>query len=62
MTNVTFLVGWPFTGRPVSRGREMMSAEFGIRYMGTGWLDIVEDKGIKTSPPMAPDLVVSSRR
>ena len=42
--------------------REMMSAEFGIRYMGTGWLDIVEDKGAKTSPPMAPDLVISSRR
>ena len=41
--------------------REMMSAEFKIRYAGGGWLEIVEDKGKKAEPPMAPDLVVSHR-
>jgi hypothetical protein len=41
--------------------REMMSAEFRIRYTGTGWLEIVEDKGAKTAPPLAPDLIITSR-
>lgn len=39
--------------------REMMSAEFGIRYAGEGWLDIVEERGRKAKPPLAPDLVVT---
>ena len=37
----------------------MMSAEFGIRYAGEGWLEIVENKGRKAEPPLAPDLVVT---
>jgi len=52
------LDGWVNVSAQV---REMMTTEFNIRYIGTGWLDIIEDKGTKTSPPMAPDLVVSSR-
>ena len=52
------LDGWVNVSAQV---REMMTTEFNIRYIGTGWLDIIEDKGAKTSPPMAPDLVVSSR-
>jgi len=39
--------------------REMMSAEFSIRYAGEGWLEIIEDKGRKAKPPLAPDLVVT---
>jgi len=39
--------------------REMMCAEFGVRYAGEGWLDIVEAKGRKSGPPLAPDLVVT---
>jgi hypothetical protein len=41
--------------------REMMTAEFNISYTGNGWLDIIEDKGSKASPPLAPDLVVCRR-
>jgi hypothetical protein len=50
--------GWVNISAPV---REMMTAEFNIRYTGTGWLDIVADKGAKASSPLAPDLVVSRR-
>ena len=39
--------------------REMMCVEFGIRYSGEGWLDIVEAKGRKAKPLLAPDLVVT---
>ena len=49
--------GWTNISAPV---REMMSAEFGIRYAGEGWLDIVEAKGRKAKPPLAPDLLVAS--
>ncbi len=37
--------------------REMMSAEFGIRYEGQGWLTIVEPDGGEVAPILAPDLV-----
>jgi len=42
--------------------REMMAAEFNIRYSGTGWLEITEVKGTKISSPTASDLVLNSRR
>ena len=55
------------TGRKVNRWinisaavREMMSAEFGIRYTGDGWLDIVTETDAKAPPPLAPDLVITS--
>jgi hypothetical protein len=38
--------------------REMMAAEFGIRYQGDGWLDIVEKRNGKVAPSLAPDLVI----
>ena len=41
--------------------REMMSAEFGIHYAGEGWLEIIENKGSRATPPMTPDVVISSR-
>ena len=37
----------------------MMCVEFCIRYAGEGWLDIVEAKGPKAKPLLAPDLVVT---
>lgn len=40
--------------------REMMSAEFGIRYAGKGWLEIITDKGKKADPPLASDMVITS--
>jgi hypothetical protein len=54
----TFPDGWTNISLQV---REMMSTEFGIRYAGTGWLEIVENKGTKAVPPMAPDLVIGSK-
>lgn len=39
--------------------RDMMSAEFGIRYFGDGWLEIVERKKVRVAPPLAPDLVIT---
>ena len=39
--------------------REMMIAEFGIRYVGDGWLDIVEKQGRTVKPALAPDLVIT---
>ena len=50
--------GWVNVSAPV---REMMAAEFYLRYTGSGWLEITEGKGNKASPPMAPDLVVGRR-
>jgi len=40
--------------------REMMSAEFGIQYQGSGWLDIVSGADITAKPPLAPDLGLRS--
>jgi len=39
--------------------REMMSAEFNIRYVGDGWLDIVGGRKGRVAPALAPDLVIS---
>ncbi|MDE2102164.1 MAG: hypothetical protein KGL39_33265 [Patescibacteria group bacterium] len=44
-----------------SRVREMMSAEFSIRYVGDGWLDIVTNKGGKVEHPIAPDFVITTK-
>lgn len=41
--------------------REMMSAEFNIRYAGNGWLEIIESKGRHAKARLAPDLVVTNR-
>jgi hypothetical protein len=39
--------------------RAMMSAEFGIRYVGDGWLDIIEEKAGRAAAKTTPDLVAS---
>ena len=44
-----------------SQVREMMSLEFGIRYVGEGWLEVVEDKGVTAAPALTPDLVVTTK-
>lgn len=41
--------------------REMMSAEFGIRYAGKGWLEIVEEGDGNAASPLTPDLVITSK-
>ena len=40
--------------------REMMSAEFGVRYQGDGWMNVVEKDGAGAVPSLAPDLVITS--
>jgi hypothetical protein len=40
--------------------REMMVAEFGIRYEGDGWLAIVDKRGGKVRPQLQPDLVITN--
>lgn len=52
--------GWMQWTNISSQVREMLSAEFGIRYTGSGWLDIVEEKGRRAAPALAPDLVIVS--
>jgi len=44
-----------------SQVREMMGLEFGIRYVGEGWLEVVEDKGVTAAPALTPDLVVTTK-
>ena len=39
--------------------RAMMSAEFGIRYQGAGWLDIVDEQPQPAPMPRCPDLVLA---
>lgn len=41
--------------------REMMIAEFGVRYVGDGWLNIVEAKGGRVKSVLAPDLVIMAK-
>ena len=50
--------GWQDWTNISPQVREMMMAEFHIRYTGEGWLDIVEENG-KASPPLCPDLVLT---
>lgn len=41
--------------------REMMSAEFNIRYVGDGWLDIIEKDSSQVAPALAPDMVITGK-
>ena len=52
--------GWQDWTNLSPQVREMISAEFGIRYAGEGWLDIVEERNRKAAPQMCPDLVITS--
>ena len=52
-------VGWQDWTNISAQVRDMMAAEFNIRYAGTGWLDIVEENKQKTVPPLCPDLVIT---
>ncbi len=40
--------------------RAMMIAEFNLRYVGAGWLDIVDGQRKKAAPNLCPDLVIPS--
>jgi len=40
--------------------RKMMAAEFGIRYWGEGWVDIVEEQGGESRPKLCPDLFITA--
>lgn len=42
--------------------RELMSARFGIRYTGDGWLEIIEPDGEEAAANMTPDMVLSINR
>jgi hypothetical protein len=52
--------GWDQWTNISAQVRQMMSAEFGIRYTGDGWLDIVEERNGKVRPALQPDLVVAA--
>lgn len=41
--------------------RELMSAEFGIRYQGDGWLDIVDERQKPASPQLCPDFILTNQ-
>ena len=51
--------GWQDWTNLSAQVREMMSAEFHIRYTGEGWLGIVEERNHKAAPPLCPDLVLT---
>src|ERR1035437_198064 len=48
---------WTYVSAQV---REMMIAEFGIRYVGDGWLDIVEAQGRTVKTALAPNLGITA--
>ena len=50
--------GWESWTNISAKVREMMAAEFGIRYEGEGWLNIIEPRGKMAPAPQAPDLVI----
>ena len=52
--------GWQDWNNISPQVREMMMAEFHIRYTGEGWLDIVEESQKQASPKLWPDLVIVS--
>jgi hypothetical protein len=54
--------GWKEWTNISPRAREMMMAEFHIRYTGEGWLDIVKENQRKASPPLCPGLVLTAAR
>ena len=41
--------------------REMMTAEFGIRYQGEGWLEIVDERQKPASPQRCPDFILTNQ-
>jgi hypothetical protein len=41
--------------------REMMASEFGVRYEGKGWLNIVEGRNGTAAPALVPDLVITPK-
>ncbi len=41
------------------QAREMITAESNIRYLGDGWLDIVDEKRQRAAPNLCPDLVLT---
>jgi hypothetical protein len=51
--------GWQAWTNISAQAREMMMAEFGIRYTGDGWLDIVDEEHKKAAPNRCPDLVLT---
>ena len=51
--------GWQQWTNISPQAREMMTAEFNIRYVGDGWLDIVDEKRKRTAPNCCPDLVLT---
>jgi hypothetical protein len=54
--------GWQEWTNLSAQARDMMAAEFGIRYTGDGWMDIVEENDRKAPHPMCPDVVITMRR
>jgi len=50
--------GWQDWTNISPQVREMMIAEFNIRYTGDGWLNIVEESQKPASPKLCPDLVI----
>ncbi|MBI3852722.1 MAG: hypothetical protein HY298_20910 [Verrucomicrobia bacterium] len=52
--------GWQEWTNLSAQVREMMMAEFHLRYVGEGWMDIVEENRKKAAPNLCPDLVITS--
>ena len=52
--------GWQEWANISPQVREMMMAEFNIRYAGEGWLHIVDEKRKSAAPNLCPDLVITS--
>ncbi len=54
--------GWQAWTNISPQVREMMSAEFHIRYTGEGWLNIVEEDRRTAAPQLCPDLVITGEK